>query len=241
MQTRTRSNLNRELVGQGAANVVSGTIGGLPITGVIVRSSANVSSGARTRPRPSCTEWVLVFALPFAGLAEQIPMAALAGLLIVIGIQLVKLSHIQTARRTGELAVRRHGRGRGLYQPAPGCCHRTRTVDPADLWRVAHVKVSAERTRDDEWLVTIEEPAHSSACPDCTRRWPRSPQARVTMLMSVGFMDHAARDYINSWRNGHEAAGGRVCETQKPNLCSSCAEDCDSRVTDRERYALSAR
>ncbi len=49
--------------------------------------------------------WVLVFALPFAGLVEQIPIAALAGLLIVIGIQLVKITHIETARRTGDIAV----------------------------------------------------------------------------------------------------------------------------------------
>ena len=244
MQTRTRSNLNRELVGQGAANVVSGTIGGLPITGVIVRSSANVSSGARTRASAIMHGvWVLVFALPFAGLAEQIPMAALAGLLIVIGIQLVKLSHIQTARRTGELAVYA-GTVAGVVfiNLLQGVVIGLALSILLTLWRVAHVKVSAERTRDDEWLVTIEGACTFLSLPRLHKALASiPPQARVTMLMSVGFMDHAARDYINSWRNGHEAAGGRVCETQKPNLCSSCAEDCDSRVTDRERYAFSAR
>ncbi len=49
--------------------------------------------------------WILVFAVPFAGLAQMIPTAALAGLLIVIGCQLVKRAHIETARRTGDLAI----------------------------------------------------------------------------------------------------------------------------------------
>ena len=242
MQTRTRSNLNRELVGQGAANVVSGTIGGLPITGVIVRSSANVSSGARTRASAIMHGvWVLVFALPFAGLAEQIPMAALAGLLIVIGVQLVKLSHIQTARRTGELAVYA-GTVAGVVfiNLLQGVVIGLALSILLTLWRVAHAKVSAEHTRDDEWLVTIEGACTFLSLPRLHRALASiPPQARVTLLMSVSFMDHAARDYIDSWRKGHEAAGGRICETQKPNFCSSCAEDCDSRVTDREPYAVS--
>ena len=106
MHSGPRSNLNRELVGQGAANMASGAVGGLPVTGVIVRSSANVAAGAKTRASAILhAVWVLVFALPFAGLAQQIPTAALAGLLIVIGIQLVKIAHIETARRTGDIAV----------------------------------------------------------------------------------------------------------------------------------------
>ncbi|MER6873889.1 SulP family inorganic anion transporter, partial [Amycolatopsis sp. NPDC000673] len=49
LQNGPRANLNRELIGQGAANMVSGALGGLPVTGVIVRSSTNVAAGARTR------------------------------------------------------------------------------------------------------------------------------------------------------------------------------------------------
>ena len=86
--------------------MMSGAVGGLPITGVIVRSSANVAAGARTRASAMMHGlWVLAFAVPFVGLIEKIPTAALAGLLIVIGIQLVKLTHIRTAHRTGDTAV----------------------------------------------------------------------------------------------------------------------------------------
>ena len=71
MHNGPRTNFDRELIGQGAANIASGTIGGLPVTGVIVRSSTNVSAGARTRASGIMHGvWVLVFALPFAGLAR---------------------------------------------------------------------------------------------------------------------------------------------------------------------------
>ena len=50
-----RTNFDREMIGQGSANVVSGLLGGLPVTGVIVRSSTNVAAGARSRMSTFCT------------------------------------------------------------------------------------------------------------------------------------------------------------------------------------------
>ena len=71
-----------------------------------MRSSTNVTAGAKTRASAILHGvWILVFAVPFAGLAQLIPTAALAGLLIVIGCQLVKRAHIETALRTGDIAV----------------------------------------------------------------------------------------------------------------------------------------
>ncbi len=155
MQTGPRSNLNRELVGQGAANMVSGAIGGLPITGVIVRSSANVAAGAKTRASAMLHGlWVLVFALPFAGLATQIPMAALAGLLIVIGVQLVKITHIQTARRTGDLPVYLVTiLGVVFLNLLNGVLLGLALSILLTVWRVAHTKVTAEATDENQWQV----------------------------------------------------------------------------------------
>jgi len=80
-----RTRYDRELFAQGVGNVLCGLLGSLPMTGVIVRSSANVASGARTRASTILHGvWLLMFALPFAGLIELIPTAALAGLLIVV-------------------------------------------------------------------------------------------------------------------------------------------------------------
>ena len=84
---------NRELVAQGVGNTVSGLLGGLPMTAVIVRSSANIYSGGRTR----AAAWyhgllllALVLAVPF--LLNMIPLASLAAVLLVVGYKLARIS-----------------------------------------------------------------------------------------------------------------------------------------------------
>lgn len=84
---------NRELFAQGAGNIVSGLLGGLPVTSVIVRSSANVDAGARTR-LSGILHGVLLFicvaTIPF--LLNKIPLSALAAVLIAVGYKLTKPS-----------------------------------------------------------------------------------------------------------------------------------------------------
>ncbi len=213
MQNGPRSKLDRELVGQGAANVVSGAIGGLPITGVIVRSSANVVAGARTRASSMLHGlWVLVFSLPFAGLAEQIPMTALAGLLIVIGLKLVKITHIQTARRTGDLGVYLATLfGVVFLNLLDGVLIGLALSILLMVWRVAHARVSAERTGEDEWEVSVEGACTFLSLPGLHQALDAVPPgSAVTVHMSVTFIDHAAREFIDAWRLQREATGGRV-------------------------------
>lgn len=84
---------NRELVAQGIGNTISGLIGGLPITAVIVRSSANVNSGAKTKLSAIIHGIFLVIAvavIPF--LINMIPLASLAAVLIIVGYKLAKPS-----------------------------------------------------------------------------------------------------------------------------------------------------
>jgi len=80
---------NRELVAQGIGNTVSGLIGGLPTTAVIVRSSANVNSGARTKMSAIIHgAWLLVALLLIPGLINKIPLACLAAILLFTGYKL---------------------------------------------------------------------------------------------------------------------------------------------------------
>lgn len=90
---KRRSAPNRELVAQGVANVLSGLVGGLPVTSVIVRSSANVNSGGRTRAAAFIHGLLLLLAVVFAGAAlNRIPLAALASILLMTGYKLAKPS-----------------------------------------------------------------------------------------------------------------------------------------------------
>jgi MFS superfamily sulfate permease-like transporter len=85
--------LNKELRAQGMGNFVSGLIGGLPVTSVIVRSSANVSAGARTKTSAiSHGVLLLLTAFIIPGLLNKIPLSALAGILLMVGYKLAKPS-----------------------------------------------------------------------------------------------------------------------------------------------------
>jgi carbonic anhydrase len=213
MHTGVRSDLDRELVGQGAANVVSGSIGGLPITGVIVRSSANVAAGAKTRASSMLHGlWVLVFALPFAWLAEKIPMAALAGLLVVIGVQLVKITHIRTAWRTGDIAVYLVTLvGVVFLNLLTGVLLGLAVAILMTVWRLAGIRVAAQPDPNGDWRVDLDGSCTFLSLPRLHRALASVPTgSRVRMAMSVTFTDHASREYIEAWQRQHEAAGGTV-------------------------------
>ena len=82
---------NKELWAQGAGNVVSGLIGGLPITQVIVRSSANIQSGGRTKASAFIHgALLLICAYAIPKVLNMIPLAALAAILLIVGWKLAK-------------------------------------------------------------------------------------------------------------------------------------------------------
>ncbi|PKG42131.1 SulP family inorganic anion transporter [Psychroflexus sp. MES1-P1E] len=84
---------NRELIAQGTGNMLSGFIGGLPITQVIVRSSANIQSGGRTKLSGILhAVWLLLAVVFIPDLLNLIPLAVLAGVLFIVGYKLAKPS-----------------------------------------------------------------------------------------------------------------------------------------------------
>ena len=84
---------NLELKAQGIGNIISGFIGGLPITQVIVRSSANSQSGAKTKMSTIVHGFLLLFSVLFiSDFLNQIPLATLASILFVVGYKLAKPS-----------------------------------------------------------------------------------------------------------------------------------------------------
>lgn len=95
---------NTELFGQGLGNLVTGLFGGMPLAGVIVRSSVNVQAGARTRMAAVHHGVLLGLAAYFFGhTLSVIPVAALAGLLVVIAWRLIKVKLLVDALRVNRL------------------------------------------------------------------------------------------------------------------------------------------
>ena len=84
---------SRELVAQGAGNTLSGLIGGLPVTAVIVRTTANITSGAKTKLSAICHGiLLLVLVIGIAELLNLIPLSCLAAVLFFVGYKLAKPS-----------------------------------------------------------------------------------------------------------------------------------------------------
>lgn len=86
---KRKTSTNRELKAQGIGNIVAGFIGGLPVTAVIVRTSANVSSGGRT-PLSTITHgtFMLICVMAIPDILNMIPLASLSAVLFVVGYKL---------------------------------------------------------------------------------------------------------------------------------------------------------
>jgi carbonic anhydrase len=213
------TNWDRELIGQGAANTVSGILGGLPVTGVIVRSSANVAAGARTKASTIAhSVWMIVFSVLFVGLIERIPLAVLAGLLVVIGLRLVKLAHLRSARRQGELAIYLvtlasvvmlnllEGVLIGLGLSLLVMLRRV-------VWSGVHAQPIRPGTPDAPacWRVVVEGTLSFLSIPRMSRALAHVPRgSHVVVELVVDFLDHSAYEHLTNWQQQHEASDGTV-------------------------------
>ncbi len=93
---------NRELKAQGLGNVLSGFIGGLPVTQVIIRSSANISFGGKTKMSTILHGvFLLISALTIASILNMIPLSSLAALLLMVGYKLAKPSLFKQMYKLG--------------------------------------------------------------------------------------------------------------------------------------------
>jgi sulfate permease, SulP family len=108
MADTTRHDPDRELFGQGLANIASPLFGGMPATGAIARTAVNVRAGARTRVAAATHALVLVAVVFLGGsLVSKIPLAALAGVLMVTAVRMVEPHNVRAVLRAtrGDAAV----------------------------------------------------------------------------------------------------------------------------------------
>ncbi|MCX5083127.1 bifunctional SulP family inorganic anion transporter/carbonic anhydrase [Streptomyces sp. NBC_00401] len=213
-----RSDLDRELLGQGAANIVSGTLGGLPVAGVAVRSAANVNAGGESRNSSMLHGvWVVVAALLMVPVLELIPLASLAALVMAIGIQMVSLHHIRTVTRHREVLVYAvttlgvvvlgvlEGVALGIAVAVGVALHRlTRT-------RITHTVDGTDAAGGGTHHVRVRGQLTFLAVPRLSRVLHQVPQGVDCVVELDGsFMDHAAFESLQDWQKSHVAQGGKV-------------------------------
>ncbi|MFC6884652.1 MULTISPECIES: SulP family inorganic anion transporter [Actinomadura] len=216
-----RADLDRELFGQGAANAASGLLGGLPIAGVIVRSTANVEAGARSR-RSTVLHgvWVLVLALSCGPVIEQVPLAALAALLVVLGVRMIDTARVRALRHHREapayfatlVGVVALGLGEGVLLGI-GIMALTalRRLTALSVRVEQLVPAAGDGPVPPRWHVVVEGTLTFLGVPKVTRVLQGIPPgSSVDLDLDVDFMDHAAFDAIHAWRLAHERQDGKV-------------------------------
>ncbi|MEU9990112.1 SulP family inorganic anion transporter [Streptomyces sp. NPDC048045] len=205
-----RSDLDRELLGQGAANIVSGALGGLPVAGVAVRSSANVRSGAVSRNSTMLHGvLVVVAALLMVPLLEQIPLASLAALVMAVGIQMVSLHHIRTVTRHREVpAYAATTLGVVFLGVLEGVALGVAVAVALALRRLARTRITHEQ-KEGVHHVHVRGQLTFLAVPRLSRALHLVPQgAHAVVELDGSFMDHAAYESLQDWRSTHTARGG---------------------------------
>ncbi|MFD7897003.1 bifunctional SulP family inorganic anion transporter/carbonic anhydrase [Streptomyces sp. NPDC059743] len=205
-----RARLDRELAGQGAGNVVSGALGGLPITGVAVRSAANVAAGGVSRNSAMLHGlWIAVAALLLVPVLDLIPLAALAALVMFVGIQMVNLTHMRSVSRNRELlgyvATLTAVVFTGVLE---GVVIGIAVAVAVSLHRLTRTRITTEE-RSGVHRVHARGQLTFLAVPRLSRMLHQVPQgADCVVELDGSFMDHAAHEALYDWRAAHIARGG---------------------------------
>ena len=217
MQSGPRTNYDRELAAQGVGNMICGFFGALPMTGVIVRSSANVEAGGKTRLSTILHgTWLLVFVSALAFLLRMIPTAALAGMLVYIGYKLVNVKAIKELIKYGwgEVAIYAAtlitivctdlltGVITGIVLSAIKLLHKFSYLQ-------AHLDVKPDGNETVLKLVGSATFIRLPKLADALDRVPANSVLHVD-FESLAHIDHACLDLLMNWGKQHEATGGSL-------------------------------
>ncbi len=217
MHTGPRTRYNVELKAQGVGNAICGFLGVLPLTGVIVRSGANVEAGGRTRNSTILHGvWLLLFAsvLPFT--LRYVPVAALAAVLVYTGFKLAWPKIVP--------ALRQYGRSEVFIYVATVVAIVTTDLLKGVLVGVAlsivkliyvFSRLEIRKVTDDDGkridlhlsgaATVIRLPNLATALEEL----PASSRIHVH-VDALDYIDHACIDLLTNWDRQHRASGGSL-------------------------------
>jgi MFS superfamily sulfate permease-like transporter len=217
MHQGPRTKYDRELAAQGIGNVICGMLGALPMTGVIVRSAANIDAGARSRASTILHGfWLLVFVSVFPFILRWIPTASLAAILVYTGIKLINFKAIKMLWQAGKSEVL-------IYSITVA------TIVIEDLltgvlvgiglcilklaYTFSHLSIRLESQPDlnrsvlylEGTATFIRLPKLAAALEDV----PPNTELHVH-FEQLNYIDHACLDLLLNWEKQHESTGGSL-------------------------------
>lgn len=217
MHDGPRTRYNKEMVSQGVGNMLSGLLGGLPMTGVIVRSATNVAAGGKTRASAMFHGlWLLLLVAALPGVLRLVPTASLAAILVYTGYKLVNPANVRRLLQYGGAPVAIYAAtvamivGTDLLTGIVAGLVLSVVKILAALTRMGvEVKYDAARNRAD---VSISGAATFIRLPklvDALEAVPAGAQVFVH-FHHLDYIDHACMDAISNFQKQRDGRNGSV-------------------------------
>lgn len=212
-----RTQYDKELTAQGIGNMVCGMLGALPMTGVIVRSSANVQAGARTRLSTVLHGlWLLLFVVALGSMLRMIPTASLAAILVYTGYKLVNVKAVRKLWQCGKSEV-------AIYAATlvaivvkdllTGVIVGIALSAVKLLYTFSRLTTDLKLSRAGRKAVlSLDGTATFIRLPKLAAVLERVPQdAELHVdLQHLAYIDHACLELLITWAKQHESVGGRL-------------------------------
>jgi MFS superfamily sulfate permease-like transporter len=217
MQNRVKTDYDRELAAQGIGNMVCGFLGAPRMTGVIVRSSANVQAGAETRWSAVLHGiWILAFITLLPGVLRMVPICSLAAVLVYTGAKLVQVEHIRHLARFGRIPLVIYGVtlltiiGRDLLT---GVLVGVGLSLMNLIWKASHLSVQVvPLDRQDHYRLVLSGSATFLRIPQIAAALDRVPHGSIVHaeIDRLHHIDHACLDLLENWAAQHQEQGTEV-------------------------------
>lgn len=212
MSSKSKTDYDKEIIAQGVGNALSGVVGGLPITGVIVRSAANINADAQTRMSTILHGlWIVLFVSFFPAILNYIPISSLAAILVYTGYKLVDIQaakHILKLSK-GEFAIYIITLVAILFTNLfEGILAGFFCALIKSAYKVLKVDIDTEH---DEQTNTITAKIHGNITfiqlPTLIEALERLPKDKNITLCAerLHYIDHACIDFIKEWEKGRRA------------------------------------
>ncbi len=213
-----KTNYNREVIAQGAGNAVAGFLGGLPLCGVIVRSAANLQSGANSRWANFLHGlWLFIFVALLSAYLAFIPIPTLAAVLVYTGLRLVNIEAIRELRKfgRGELAIYLVTVSTIVtFDLLVGIMAGFALSALRLLYSLTHCDVVVEQPDREEGPVVVDLRGSATffTLPSLARRLEDLPKGAEIEVSVEGltYIDHACLEQLLAWEEEYVAQGGRT-------------------------------
>lgn len=217
MQQGPRTKYDKELAAQGIGNMVCGLLGALPMTGVIVRSTANVQAGGKTRLSAILHGvWLLVFVVFLAFLLRMIPTSALAAILVYTGYKLVNPKSIKELLKYGwgEVAIYTATVATIVVTDLlTGVIVGVALAAAKLLYTFSYLQAVLEIDRENKKAVlSLTGAATFVRLPKLATELEDVPPGSELHVdfQHLDYIDHACLDLLMNWAKQHESTGGKL-------------------------------